>query len=143
MVIAYLNNTKTLSMSREMSVELNNIELKITERLEEKGFLFLIKTEDHFFDDFLIKKLIETNYFSSSNQINDVSELDDWKSESQDVKGCHLIEISKITDEIISYFSKQSINQEKKSYGTVVYLLPNNVTQRFLDISGKEIKSGS
>ena len=138
MVIAYLNKTKNSSMSREMSVELNNIKLKITEQLEAKGFLFLIKTEDHFFDDFFIKKLSETNYFSSNHLINDVSELDAWRSESQNLKGCHLIEISKISDQVVSYLSKQEVSQEKQSHGNVVYLLPNNVTQRFLDISRKE-----
>lgn len=125
-------------MSKEMSVELNNIRLRITEQLQAKGFLFLIKTEDHFFDDYFIKQLSASNYFVSKNLIKDVSELDSWKRKSKELKGCHLIEISKITDELISYLSDQAVVQEKQAAISVVYLLPSHATQRFLDNFRKE-----
>ena len=50
-------------MSKGLSVELNNFKSQITLQLEAKGLLFLIITEDHFFDDFLINKLISTDLF--------------------------------------------------------------------------------
>jgi WD40 repeat protein len=103
-----------------------------------KGFLFLIKTEDHFFDDYLVKKLIDTNLFASKGLKKDLSELNAFKNEAQTLNGCYLIEIPKITDEVMAHLSEQVIGQEKESTSKVVYLLPNQITRRFFDISGRE-----
>lgn len=125
-------------MSKEFSVELTNIKSQITLRLEAKGLLFLIKTEDHFFDDFLINKLISTNLFEPKRLKKDLSELQAWKNEVQDLNAFHFIEIPKITGEVIEYLSEQVSYQDKNSLLKVVYLLPKNITQKFFDIPEKE-----
>ena len=125
-------------MSKGLSVELTNIKSQITLQLEAKGLLFLIKTEDHFFDDFLINKLISTNLFEPKRLKKDLSELQAWKNEVQDLNGCHLIEIPKITGELIEYLSEQLSYQDKNSSLKVAYLLPKHITQKFLDIPERE-----
>jgi len=125
-------------MSKGFSVDLNAIKSQITQQLEVKGFLFLIKTEDHFFDDYLVKKLIDTNLFASKGLKKDLSELNAFKNEAQTLNGCYLIEIPKITDEVMAHLSEQVTGQEKESTAKVVYLLPNQITRRFFDISGRE-----
>jgi hypothetical protein len=125
-------------MSKGFSVDLNEIKSQITQQLEVKGFLFLIKTEDHFFDDFLVNKLIETNLFASKSLKKDLSELTTFKNEVQGSKGVHLVEIPKITDEAMAHLSGQLTAQENGSSAKVVYLLPNQITRRFFDISGRE-----
>lgn len=125
-------------MSKGLSVELNNFKSQITLQLEAKGLLFLIKTEDHFFDDFLITKLISTNLFEPKRLKKDLSELKAWKNEVQDLNACHLIEIPKITGEIIEYLSEQVSSQDKNSLLKVAYLLPKNITQKFFDIPERE-----
>ena len=70
-------------MGKGFSVDLNSIKSQITQQLELKGLLFLIKTEDHFFDDFLVNKLIETNLFASKSLKKDLSELTTFKNEVQ------------------------------------------------------------
>ena len=125
-------------MSKGLSVELNNFKSQITLQLEAKGLLFLIKTEDHFFDDFLLNKLISTNLFEPKRLKKDFSELQAWKNEAQDLNACHLIEIPKITGEVIEYLSEQVSYQDKNSSLKVVYLLPKHITQKFLDIPERE-----
>jgi len=125
-------------MSKGFSVDLNAIKSQITQQLEVKGFLFLIKTEDHFFDDCLVKKLIDTNLFASKGLKKDLSELNAFKNEVQTLNGCYLIEIPKITDEVMAHLSEQVTGQEKESTSKLVYLLPNQITRRFFDISGRE-----
>ena len=125
-------------MSKGLSVELNNFKSQITLQLEAKGLLFLIKTEDHFFDDFLINKLISTNLFEPKRLKKDLSELQAWKNEVQDLNACHLIEIPKITGEVIEYLSEQVSYQVKNSSLKVAYLLPKHTTQKFLNIPERE-----
>jgi hypothetical protein len=125
-------------MSKGFSVDLNAIKSQITQQLELKGLLFLIKTEDHFFDDFLVNKLIDTNLFASKSLKKDLSELNAFKNEVQGLKGIYLVEIPKITDEVMAYLSEQVDVQENESSAKVVYLLPNQITRRFFDISGRE-----
>lgn len=125
-------------MSKGLSVELNTIKSQIIQQLEAKGLLFLIKTEDHFFDDFLVNKLSDTNLFESRRLINDSSELEVLKKEIQTLKGYQLIEISKTTDEVIAYLSSQLTGKENEPSAKVIYLLPNHITQRFFDIPGRE-----
>ena len=125
-------------MGKGFSVDLNSIKSQITQQLELKGLLFLIKTEDHFFDDFLVNKLFDTNLFGSKSLKKDLSELNAFKNEVKGLKGVHLVEIPKITDEVMTYLSEQVDVQENESSAKVVYLLPNQVTRRFFDISGRE-----
>ena len=125
-------------MSKGLSVELNTIKSQITQKCDLKGLLFLIKTEDHFFDDFLVKKLSHSNLFESKRLINDFNELEAFKNEVQALQGYHLIEISKVTDQVIAYLSEQVISQNNETSAKVVYLLPNHLTQRFFDIPGRE-----
>jgi len=125
-------------MSKGLSVELNNFKSQITLQLEARGLLFLIKTEDHFFDDFLITKLISTNFFEPKRLKKDLSELQAWKNEVQDSNSCHLIEIPKITGEVIEYLSEQVSYLDKNSLLKVAYLLPKHITQKLLDIPERE-----
>jgi len=125
-------------MSKGFSVDLNAIKSQITQQLDLKGFLFLIKTEDHFFDDSLVKKLIDSNLFTSKGLKKDLSELEAFKNEVQGLKGNYLIEIPKITDEVMAHLSEQVASQEKESSAKVVYLLPNQITRKFFEISGRE-----
>ncbi len=125
-------------MSKGLSVELTNFKSKITQQLDAKGLVFLIKTEDHYFDDFLIDELAASDFFASKNLKKDHLELQSWKNEAKDLKGCHLIEISKITDEVIMYLSEQLTSQDREFSAKVVYLLPNQLTKRFFDLPGKE-----
>jgi len=55
----------------------------------------------------------------------DLSELNAFKNEAQTLNGCYLIEIPKITDEVMAHLSEQVTGQEKESTAKVVYLLPN------------------
>jgi len=125
-------------MSKGMSFDLNSIKSQIIQQLEVRGMLFLIKTEDHLFDDFLIKKLIDTNLFASKGVKKNFSELEAFKNEVQALKGYHLIEIPKVTDEVIVHLSEQVTGQKEESSAKVVYFLPNHLTRRFFDISGRE-----
>ena len=125
-------------MSTELSVELNKFKSQITLQLEAKGLLFLIKTEDHFFDDFLINKLIFINLFEPKRLQEDLSELQAGKEEVQDSNACHLIEIPKITGEVIEYLSEQLSYQDKNSSLKVAYLLPKYITQKSLDFPERE-----
>jgi hypothetical protein len=125
-------------MSKGLSVELNNFISQLTLQLEAKGLLFLIKTEDHFFDDFLINKLISINLFEPKRLKKDLSELQAWKNEVQDLNAFHLIEIPKITGEVIEYLSEQVSFQDKNSLLKVVYLLPKHITQKFFDVPERE-----
>jgi len=125
-------------MSKGFSLELNTIKSQITQHLDGKGLLFLIKTEDHLLDDFLVNKLSETNLFESKRQVNHSSELEAITNEIQASTGYHLIEIRKITDEVIAFLSAQVTGPEKGSLAKVIYLLPNHLTQRFIDISRRE-----
>lgn len=121
-----------------MSVELSNIKLKISKQAEARGILFLIKTEDHFFDDFLVENLSASNLFESKRLINNISELEAFKNQFQALAGNHLLEIPKITDEVIGFLSEQLASQEKQSSPNVVYLLPNHLTQKFFNIPERE-----
>jgi hypothetical protein len=125
-------------MGKGFSVDLNSIKSQITQQLELKGLLFLIKTEDHFFDDFLVNKLIETNLFASKSLKKDLFELNIFKNEVQGLKGSHIVEIPKITDEVMAYLSEQLTGRENGASARIVYLLPNQITRRFFDISGRE-----
>ncbi len=125
-------------MSKGFSVDLNVIKSQITQLLDVKDLLFLIKTEDHFFDDSLVKKLIDTELFVFKGLKKDFSELKAFKNELQKLNGNYLVEIPKITDEIMVYLSEQVVGQENKSSAKVVYLLPNHITRRFFDISNRE-----
>lgn len=125
-------------MSKGFSVNLNSIKSQITQQLELKGLLFLIKTEDHFFDDFLIDKLIEETLFVSKSLKKNLAELDAFKNEVQGLKGVHLVEVPKITDEVMIHLSQQVVGHEKESTRRVVYLLPNQITRKFFDITGRE-----
>jgi hypothetical protein len=121
-----------------LSEELTNFKLQITQQLVAKGLLFLIKTEDHFFDDFLINKLITTGLFASKKLKKDLLELESFKNEVKVLKGFHLIEIPKITNEVINFLSEQLVSQDKESEVKVVYLLPKHLTKKFLEIPERE-----
>lgn len=125
-------------MSKGSSVGLTNFKSKINQQLEAKGLLFLIKTEDHYFDDFLIDELVASNFFASKNLKKNRLELQSWKNDVKEFSGIHLIEIPKITDELIMYFSEQLTNQEKEFSAKVVYLLPNHLTKQLFDLPNKE-----
>ncbi|MCM0042074.1 MAG: hypothetical protein NBV61_04830 [Algoriphagus sp.] len=125
-------------MSKGLSVELTNFKSKITQQLDTKGLVFLIKTEDHYFDDFLINELAASDLFASKSLKKDHLELQSWKNEAKDLNGCHLIEIPKITDKVIMYLSEQLTSQDKESDLKVIYLLPKHLTQKFLDIPERE-----
>jgi hypothetical protein len=125
-------------MSKGLSVELTNFKSKITQQLDAKGLVFLIKTEDHYFDDFLINELAASDLFASKSLKKDHLELQSWKNEAKDLNGCHLIEIPKITDKVIMYLSEQLTSQDKESDLKVIYLLPKHLTQKFLDIPERE-----
>jgi hypothetical protein len=125
-------------MSKGLSVELTNFKSKITQQLDAKGLVFLIKTEDHYFDDFLIDELAASDLFASKSLKKDHLELQSWKNEAKDLNGCHLIEIPKITDKVIMYLSEQLTSQDKESDLKVIYLLPKHLTQKFLDIPERE-----
>jgi hypothetical protein len=125
-------------MSKGLSEELTNFKLQITQQLDPKGLVFLIKTEDHYFDDFLIDELAASDLFASKSLKKDHLELQSWKNEAKDLNGCHLIEIPKITDKVIMYLSEQLTSQDKESDLKVIYLLPKHLTQKFLDIPERE-----
>lgn len=125
-------------MSKGSSVGLTNFKSKITQQLEAKGLLFLIKTEDHYFDDFLIDELVASNFFASKNLKKNRLELQSWKNDVKEFSGIHLIEIPKITDELIMYFSEQLTHQSQKSELKLIYLLPKHLTKKFLEIPERE-----
>ena len=125
-------------MSKGVSVELTNFKSKITLQLEAKGLLFLIKTEDHYFDDFLIDELAASDFFASKSLKKDLLEIQTWKNEVKELNGIHLIEIPKITDGVITHLLAQVTAQEKEFTTKVVYLLPNQLTKQFFDLPGKE-----
>lgn len=125
-------------MSKGFSEELTNFKLQITQQLEAKGLLFLIKTEDHFFDDFLIGKLLTTGLFESKSLKKDFLELETLNNELKGKKGCHLIEIPRITNEVIDFLSEQLVTENKESEVKVVYLLPKHLTKKFLEIPERE-----
>jgi hypothetical protein len=125
-------------MSKGVSVELTNFKSKITLQLEAKGLLFLIKTEDHYFDDFLIDELAASDFFASKSLKKDLLEIQTWKNEVKELNGIHLIEIPKITDGLITHLLAQVTAQEKEFTTKVVYLLPNQLTKQFFDLPGKE-----
>jgi hypothetical protein len=125
-------------MSKGFSMDLNAIKSQITQQLDVNGLLFLVKTEDHFSDDLLVKKLIDTSLFASKGLKRDLSELEAFKNEVQGLKGNYLIEIPKITDEVLVHLSEQVGSQKNETSAKVVYLLPNQITRRFFDISERE-----
>lgn len=104
------------------------LETKIFAELTNRGFVFLIKTEDYIFDEFLKEKLTEKKNIFNNTNLQDLSKINFLESKKNN--DYEFIDFPKVNDEILATL----INHYKnKDLNKVIYYLPKNIINKFFD----------
>jgi len=102
-------------------VSLEKLRLKILNFLNNRGFVFLIKTEDYIFDEFLKNELFEKNLLVNSDDQNEQNNSYEFK------------EIHTINEDFLKTLLEHFKNINNSNLSRVVYFLPKHIIYNFFD----------
>lgn len=107
-------------------------------RLETNRLLVLVKTEDHYFDDFFLRQLEEIKLWGRPQLIKEALHLQQNQEILKDSSEINFIEISKITNEVIEYLCMRVTQKIESTTQKEIYLLPAHLVRTSLHFPCKE-----
>lgn len=113
-------------------VYLENFGLKIFTRLHKRGFVFLIKTEDHVFDAFLLNKITNGSLNSKHNKSLDFIHENIDSTSIKDIT-YDFVNVRSVDDEIISTLTQLIETTTANPSRYSVYYLPKLIIYRFFE----------
>lgn len=105
---------------------------KILLKLEQKGFVFLIKTDDFLFDEFLIEKIQDSIIFQNQAQVHSLPN-GAFHAESMEKPSYSLTYIDELEANTLVKISQRSISHDAVKS---IYILPSQILQKLL---GQEV----
>ena len=110
---------------------------QMASRLETNRLLILIKTEDHYFDNFFLSQLAANNLWGSPRILNKVtsSQIEQLFLGASSEINC--IEIPRITAEVLEYLSNRVSQKVDNTIQKAIFLLPANLVDTNLNFPGK------
>ena len=125
-----------------MSSKLQNDNLpainQMISRLETTRLLFLIKTEDHFFDDFFLRQLVVNKLWGSPILISNAAHLPREQVILRGDSEINFIEISRISAEVMEHLCKRVFQKVENTAQKEIYLLPAHLVHTSLNFPCKE-----
>lgn len=107
-------------------------------RLETNRLLVLVKTEDHYFDDFFLRQLEEIKLWGKPQLIKEALHLQQYQEILKDSSEINFIEISRISAEVIDYLCKRVFQKNDTTIQKAIYLLPAHLVDTSLNFPCKE-----
>lgn len=107
-------------------------------RLETNRLLVLIKTEDHYFDDFFLRQLAANKLWGSPILINNAGPLQREQVIKRGDSEINFIEISRISAEVMEHLCKRVFQKIDTATQKEIYLLPAHLVHTSLNFPCKE-----
>jgi hypothetical protein len=107
-------------------------------RLETNRLLVLIKTEDHYFDDFFLRQLVANKLWGSPILINNAASIQLDQLILEGDSKINFIEISRISAEVIDHLCKRIFQKIDTTTQKEIYLLPAHLVHTSLNFPCKE-----
>jgi len=107
-------------------------------RLETNRLLVLIKTEDHYFDDFFLRQLAANKLWGSPILINNAASIQLDQLILEGDSKINFIEISRISAEVIDHLCKRIFQKIDTTTQKEIYLLPAHLVHTSLNFPCKE-----
>lgn len=111
---------------------------QMSSRLETSRLLFLIKTEDHYFDDFFLRQLAANKLWGSLILINNAGALQREQVIKRGDSEINFIEISRISAEVMEHLCKRVFQKVENTAQKEIYLLPAHLVHTSLNFPCKE-----
>lgn len=118
-------------------ISLEKLQLKILTFLHNRGFVFLIKTEDYIFDEFLKSNLFEKNLLLAIDDLNE--EIKNPQKEDELTKFYEFTEPHTINEDLLITLIDRCEDKNNLNLNKVVYFLPKHIIYRFFDRGSVEI----
>lgn len=111
---------------------------QLASRLETNRLLVLIKTEDHYFDDFFLRQLAANKLWGSPQLIKNTTSPQTEKILLEATSEINFVEISRITAEVMEHLCKRVFQKVENTTHKEIYLLPAHLVHTFLNFPCKE-----
>jgi hypothetical protein len=124
-------------MSPKLQDDILPVFNQMAARLEMNRILILIKTEDHYFDDFFLRQLAANNLWSSPRILNNATSPQIEQLLAGATSEIKCIEIPRITAEVLEYLSNRVSQKVDKTTQKTIFLLPAYLVDTNLNFPGK------
>jgi hypothetical protein len=124
-------------MSPKLQDDILTVFNQMASRLEMNRLLILIKTEDHYFDDFFLRQLAANNLWSSPRILNNATSPQIEQILSGSTSEIKCIEIPRITTEVLEYLNNRVSQKVDKTTQKTIFLLPAYLVDTNLNFPGR------
>jgi hypothetical protein len=111
---------------------------QLISRLESNRLLVLIKTEDHYFDDFFLKHLAANKLWGNSKLFTNATGLQHQQVLQGSDSEINFIEVTKLSAEAMEYLGNRVSQKVESTTQKEIYLLPAQLVHTSLSFPGKE-----
>ena len=129
---------KKINMSSKLQNESFPAFIQLASRLETNRLFVLIKTDDHYFDDFFLRQLAANKLWGSPVLINSTTPLQREQVLPEGDSEINFIEISRITAEVMENLCKRVFQKVDTTTQKEIYLLPAHLVHTSLIFPCKE-----
>ena len=112
-------------------VSLEKLRLKILTFLNNQGFVFLIKTEDYIFDEFLKNELFEKNLLLYSD--DQIKQKENLPKKVEQNNFYEFKEVNTTNEDLLKTLLEHFKNKNNSNLSRVVYFLPKHIIYKFFD----------
>ncbi len=129
---------KKINMSSKLQNESFPAFIQLASRLETNRLFVLIKTDDHYFDDFFLRQLAANKLWGSPVLIKSTTPLQREQVLPEGDSEINFIEISRITAEVMEQLCKRVFQKVENNTQKEIYLLPAHLVHTSLNFPCKE-----
>lgn len=125
-------------MSPKLQNDILPVFNQIASRLETNRLLILIKTEDHYFDNFFLRQLAENKLWGSPRILKNATKSQIEQLLLEETSEINFIEIPRITAEVMEYLCNRVSQKVENKTQKAIFLLPAHLVHTNLNFPGKE-----